>query len=86
MLEEAEKLAAFLKLDREVVFGWLRDLVIDESERSPFGLVAREQASPGTMSLQEFLAEAARVADARHGRPRAPKWAVPLDAGGRRKG
>jgi len=88
MLEEAEKLAAFLKLDREVVFGWLRDLVLEESERSPFGLVARdpegesarEAARFGSMSLQEILAKWARLADARHGPPRVPEWAVALDA------
>ena len=83
MLEQAKKLAPFLKLSSEVVFGLLRDLVIEEAERAPFGLVAREQASPGSMGLQEFLAEAARVADARHVRPRAPEWAVPLDRTGK---
>jgi hypothetical protein len=43
MLESAEALAPFLKLSRDVAFGLPRDLVIEEAERSPFGLVAREQ-------------------------------------------
>jgi hypothetical protein len=88
MLAEAEKLAPFVKFDKAVVFGWLRDLVLEESERSPFGLVkrdpegelAREAARFGSMSLQEILAECTRGADGRHGPPRVPKWAVALDA------
>ena len=67
----------------------LRDLVIEEAERSPFGLVARdpegeserEPATSGSMSLKEILAEVAKLTDARHGPPRAPEWAVPLDRG-----
>jgi hypothetical protein len=43
MLEAAEQLAPFLKLSRDVVLDLIRDLVIEEAERSPFGLVAREQ-------------------------------------------
>ena len=39
MLESAEALAPFVKCDKAVVLGWLRDLVLEESERSPFGLV-----------------------------------------------
>jgi len=42
MLESAEALAPFLKLSRDVVFGLLCDLVIEEAERSPFGLIPRE--------------------------------------------
>ena len=87
MLESAEALAPFLKLTRGVVFDLLCDLVIEEAERSPFGLVPREQVAeavgePATldsMGLQELLAQAARMADTRLGRPRAPEWAVPLD-------
>ena len=56
--------------------------LIRESGRT-VASVAREPASPGSMGLQEFLAEAARVADARHVRPRAPEWAVPLDRTGK---
>jgi hypothetical protein len=82
-----------LGFSREVVFGLLRDLLIGESERSPFGLVAREpEAQPatgGSMSLSKILAEAARMADARHGPPRAPesgpcRWMVGV--GGRVSG
>ena len=81
MLESAERLAPFLKLSRDVVFGLLCDLVIEEAERSPFGLVPREQvpdsarepATLGSVSLQELLALAARMADACHGRPGAPE-------------
>lgn len=88
MLQSAETLAPFLKLDTAVVFGLLQDLVIEEAERSPFGLVASEPESEsepepanlGSMSLQEILAEWARLADARHGPPRVPEWAVALDA------
>ena len=84
MLESAEALAPFWKLSREVAFSLLRDLVIEESERSPFGLVAREpEREPGilgSMSLGEILSEAAKLTDARHGPPRAPEWAVALDA------
>jgi hypothetical protein len=40
MLEAAEQLAPFLKLSRDVVFGLLRDLVFEEANRAPFGLVA----------------------------------------------
>ena len=84
---EAEVLAPFLKLNREVVFAMLRDLVIEESECSPFGLVAREPEGESVreparfseMSFAELLAEANRLADARHGQPRAPEWAVALD-------
>ena len=94
VLESAETLAPFLKLSRDVVFGLLTDLVIEEAERAPFGLAPREQvadsagepATLGSTSLQELLAQAARMADARHGRPRAPERAVPLDAGDRSKG
>ncbi len=45
MLESAETLAAFWKVSRDVVFGMLRDLVIEKAERGPFGLVAREQGA-----------------------------------------
>ena len=38
-----KELVLFLNLSREVVFGWLRDLVSEESERAPFGLVALDQ-------------------------------------------
>jgi hypothetical protein len=93
MLESAENLAPFLKLSREVVFDLPYDLVIEEAERAPFGLVAvgegsasaREQATPGSMILSELLAEAARMADARRGSPRVPEWAVPLDGKGQSK-
>jgi hypothetical protein len=88
MLESAESLAPFLKLSRDVVFEMIYDLVIEEAEHSPFGLVAREQGTEserepaivGSMSLGELLTEAAKRTDARHGPPRAPEWAVPLDA------
>ncbi len=78
ILESAEALAPFLKLSRDVVFAMLRDLVIEEAERSPFGLVAiedgaeskREPATLGSMGLQEILAEVARKA--------APSFASPL--------
>jgi hypothetical protein len=71
-----------------LVFDLLRDLVIEESERSPSGLVAigegnesaREPATLGSMGLGEILSEAAKLADARHGPPRAPEWALALDA------
>ena len=94
MLESAEALAPFWKVSREVAFTLLRDLVIEEAQRSPFGLVAieegaeseREPASLGSMSLGEILSEAAKLADARHGPPRAPEWAVPLDAEDRKEG
>jgi hypothetical protein len=94
MLEEAEALAPFLKLDRAVVWGLIRDLVLEEAERSPFGLVAREQgaesarepATLGSTSLQDVLAEHAKLADTRHGRPKAPEWAVALDAEDQSKG
>ena len=64
VLESAERLAPFLKLSRDVVFDLLCDLVIEEAERAPFGLVAREQVAesagePETLSsvgLQELLA------------------------------
>jgi len=87
MLAKAEEWAPMLLLNREVVFSVLRDLVIEESERSPFGLVAieegaeseREPTTLDSMSLGEILTEAARLADARNGPPRAPEWAVPLD-------
>ena len=70
-----------------MVFDLLRDPVVEEAERSPFGLMAREHegeserepATLGSMSLQDVLAETAKLADARHGRPRAPEWAVALD-------
>ena len=85
MLESAEALAPFWKVSREVAFSLLRDLVLEESERSPFGLVEREPESEpvtsGSMSLNEILIEAAKLTDARHGPPRAPEWAVPLDPG-----
>ena len=89
MLEEAESLAPFLKLSRDVVFGFLCDLVIEEAERSPYGLVAieeggesaREQASPGSLRFQELLAIAERMAGSRREPPRAPEWAVSLDRG-----
>ena len=45
VLESAERLAPFLKLNRDVVFGLLTDLVIEEAERSPFGLAARERVA-----------------------------------------
>ena len=45
---EAEVLAPFLKLNRDVVFAMLRDLVIEEAERSPFGLVAIEEGAEPT--------------------------------------
>ena len=84
MLEGAEQFAPSLNLSREVVFALLRDLVIEEAERSPFGLVGRdpesEPANAGSMSLNELLTEAAKLTDARHGPPRAPEWAVALDA------
>ena len=88
MLESVETLAPFLKLNRDVVFAMLRDLVSGESERSPFGLVARdpesdserEPVASGSIGLGETLSEAAKLIDARHGQPRAPEWAVPLDA------
>jgi hypothetical protein len=32
------------------------------------------------MGLGEILSEAAKLADARHGPPRAPEWALALDA------
>ncbi len=88
MLEQAEKLAPFLKLSRGAVFGLLRDLVIEEAERSPFGLVAieeqgPEQASPSSTSFQELLAIAEQMASTRQERPKAPVWAVPLDRTGR---
>ena len=84
-----KKLAPFLNLSREVVFAMLRDLVIEEAERSPFGLVARdpegesarEAARFRATSLQEILAEFTRGADGRHGLPRAPEWAMALDRG-----
>jgi hypothetical protein len=71
-----------------VVFGLIRDRVFEEAERSPFGLVAREPEGDSAReparfsetSFAELLAEANRLADARHGWPRAPEWAVPLDA------
>ena len=92
VLESAERLAPFLKLSRDVAFGLLTDLVIEEAERAPFGLVPREQVAEaagepptrGSTSLQELLVEAARMADARHGRARAPEWAVPLPNPSRR--
>ena len=71
MLESAEAPAPFLKLSREVVFAMLRDLVVEEPEREP--------AELGSIRLQDVLAETARLANARHGPPRAPEWAVPLD-------
>ena len=88
MLESAETPAPFLRLDTAVVFAMLRHLVIEESERSPFGLAAieqgaesgREPASLGSMSLGELPTEAAKLTDARQGPPRAPKWALALDA------
>jgi hypothetical protein len=69
MLESAEKLAPYLKLIRDVVLGFLCDRVIEEAERSPFGLAAteeggeaaREVARFSSMSLQEILADAARL-------------------------
>ena len=87
MLESAEALAPFLKLSKDVVFGLLTDLVIEEAGRAPFGLVprgqvaesAREPATLDSVGLQELLAGAARMDDARHGSPRAPEWAVPFD-------
>jgi len=45
MLESAETPAPVLKLDTEVVFSLLQDLVIEEAERSPFGLVVRLSCS-----------------------------------------
>ena len=90
-----KKLAPFLNLSREVVFAMLRDLVIEEAKRAPFGLVAieegaeaelaREAARYRAMSLQEILAECARGADGRHGPPQVPGWAVALDAEDRSK-
>ena len=75
MLESVETLAPFLKLSRDVVFAMLRDLVIEEAERSRFGLVAIEEG-----------AKAMTPGDARHGPPRAPVWAVALDTADRSSG
>jgi hypothetical protein len=50
MLATAEQLAPVLRLTPEVVFGLLRDLVIEESERSPYGLVAREPEAEPAMA------------------------------------
>jgi hypothetical protein len=69
MLEEAESLAPLWKVSREVAFSLLCDLVIEESERSPFGSVAIEEG-----------AEAMAPGKPRQDLPRAPEWAVALDS------
>jgi hypothetical protein len=60
MQEEAEKLAPFLNLSRDVVFGLLRDLASGEAERSPFDLVAREDE----VEREEVAAEGTGVGGA----------------------
>ena len=45
MLEEAEALAPFLKRDKEVVFRLIRDLVFEETQRSPFALTIKAKGS-----------------------------------------
>jgi hypothetical protein len=94
MLEAAEALAPFLKLDKGVVFGLIRDLVIEEAGRAPFGLIARDRGPEppreptrlGAMRFEGFLAEAVGLIDARRVRPWAPEWAAPLDDEDRSKG
>ena len=64
-----------LKIPRSAIRSWLHRGIPDVVTSKPL-----------SAEKTELLAETAWMADTRHGLPRAPEWAVPLDGKDRRKG